>query len=39
MSEKLAAGRPPDHSRFEITDEAGNVVLTVAFTEAYSDEQ
>jgi hypothetical protein len=38
MAEKLAAGRSPDHSRFEIVDETGQTVLTVAFTEAYSDE-
>jgi hypothetical protein len=38
MSEKLAAGRSPDHSRFEIADEAGKVVLIVPFTDAYSDE-
>jgi hypothetical protein len=31
-------GERPDHSRFEIADETGNLVLVVAFTEAYTDD-
>jgi hypothetical protein len=35
---RLMRGERPDHSRFEIADETGNLVLVVAFTEAYTDD-
>jgi hypothetical protein len=38
MSERLMRGEKPDHSRFEIADESGNLILVVAFTEAYTDD-
>ena len=34
MSSRVAAGKNPNHSRFEITDEAGKAVLVVYFEEA-----
>jgi hypothetical protein len=37
MCERLTRGEKPDHSRFEIANESGNLILVVAFTEAWSD--
>jgi hypothetical protein len=34
MSSRVAAGKNPNHSKFEITDETGNAVLVVYFEEA-----
>jgi hypothetical protein len=34
MSSRVAAGKNPNHSKFEITDEAGKAVLVVYFEEA-----
>ena len=34
MSSRVAAGKNPNHSRFEITDGAGKSVLVVYFEEA-----
>jgi hypothetical protein len=34
MSSRVAAGKSPNHRRFEITDEAGKAVLIVYFEEA-----
>lgn len=36
ISARVAAGREPNGSRFEITDEAGHIVLTMPFHDAYS---
>jgi hypothetical protein len=38
MCEKLMSGKNPVHSRFEISDDAGNLVLVVAFADAYGDD-
>ena len=34
MSSRVAAGKNPNHSKFEIIDEAGKTVLVVCFEEA-----
>jgi hypothetical protein len=34
MSERVAAGRQPNHRTFEITDEHGQLVLTFPFLDA-----
>jgi hypothetical protein len=34
MSSRIAAGKHPNHSKFEITDETGKAVLVVYFEEA-----
>jgi hypothetical protein len=39
MAERVMRGKNPDHSRFEITDEAGNFILVVAFEDAYAADQ
>jgi hypothetical protein len=36
MAERVRAGREPDGSQFEITDESGKIILIVPFEEAYS---
>lgn len=36
MSDRIMRGEDPDHSCFEISDEAGDVLMIVDFREAYS---
>jgi hypothetical protein len=35
MADRLMKGEEPDHSRFEVFDENGQLVLTLAFSDAY----
>ena len=37
MSARMAAGKMPDFSRFEIADESGKIVLVVPFEEAIEE--
>lgn len=34
LSEDVRAGRPLDHQQFDVTDQAGNLVLTFPFRDA-----
>jgi hypothetical protein len=37
MANRLMKGEEPDHSRFEVFDENGQLTLTLAFSDAYQN--
>ena len=35
MASRVAVGKQPNHSRFEIAEDSGNIVLVVPFSDAF----